>query len=141
MIAAYRSGDTAGEIDGFLRHACGDGYRPVLEQVIPGAFDQALAEADLFFQAEMPAVQRWSFGPGDAERVKQPVLNVIGAQSASTVRRRRRTRAVLVPDAQRLKIPSAGHLLMVQNPSAVALGLEDHIARHPIGAPDPSDAA
>ena len=77
VIAAYRSGDTAGAVDGFLRHVCGDDYRAALDRVVPDAFDEALGEADLFFQAEMPAVQQWSFGPDDAERVTQPVLNVL----------------------------------------------------------------
>ena len=36
VIAAYRSGDTAGAVDGFLRHVCGDDYRAVLEAVHPG---------------------------------------------------------------------------------------------------------
>ena len=84
-------------MDGFLRHVCGDGYRAVLDQVIPDAFDEALDEADLFFQAEMPAVQQWSFGPGDAERISQPVLNVLGAESAPRFAGRKRARTVLVP--------------------------------------------
>ena len=50
VIAAYRSGDTDGALDGFLRHVCGDDYRTVLDAVIPGAVDEARAEADLFFQ-------------------------------------------------------------------------------------------
>ena len=81
VIAAYRSGDTAAAIDRFLRHVCGEDYREPLERVIPGAVDEALAEADLFFQAEMPAVSQFAFGPDDAERVTQPVLNVVGADS------------------------------------------------------------
>ena len=31
-------------------------------------------------------------------------------------------------------MPDAGHLLMVQNPTAVAHGLLDFFARHPIGS-------
>jgi hypothetical protein len=81
VIAAYRSGDTAAAVDGFLRHVCGDGYREPLGRAVPGAFDEAMAEADLFFQAEMPAVQQWSFGPVDARRIDQPILNVLGACS------------------------------------------------------------
>jgi pimeloyl-ACP methyl ester carboxylesterase len=96
VVAAYRSGDKAGAVDGFLRHVCGDGYRAVLDRAIPGAFGEALDEADLFFQAEMPAVQRWSFGPADAAHVTQPVLNVLGAERPA-VRGRERARAVLVP--------------------------------------------
>jgi len=32
-----------------------------------------------------------------------------------------------------LSVPEAGHLLMVQNPTAVAQGLNDLFSRHPIG--------
>jgi pimeloyl-ACP methyl ester carboxylesterase len=79
VFGAYRSGDTAGAVDAFLRHVCGDDYRMILERVVPGAFEEALDNADLFFQAEMPAVQQWRFGADDAARVTQPVLNVLGA--------------------------------------------------------------
>ena len=41
---------------------------------------EALGEADLFFQAELPAVQQCSFGPSDAGRIAHPVLNVAGSQ-------------------------------------------------------------
>ncbi len=66
VIAAYRSGDPAEAVDRFLRHVCGDGYREALDRVLPHAFGEAVAEADLFFQAEMPAVQSWTFGPSEA---------------------------------------------------------------------------
>ena len=39
-----------------------------------------------------------------------------------------------LPHAERLTIPDAGHLLMVQNPTAVARGIQDLIARHPVGS-------
>ena len=82
MFAAYRSGDTTGAVDSFLRHVCGDDYRTTLDRVVPGAFNEALDHAELFFQAEMAAVQQWSFGPDAASRVTQPILNVLGTQSA-----------------------------------------------------------
>jgi hypothetical protein len=43
VLAAYESGDTAGAVDGFLRDGCGEGYRAVLERVLPDAFSEALA--------------------------------------------------------------------------------------------------
>jgi pimeloyl-ACP methyl ester carboxylesterase len=134
VIAAYRAGDTASAVDGFLRHVCGDGYRPVLDRAVPGAFEQALAAADLFFQGEMPAVARYAFGPDDARRVTCPVLNVRG----TTTEPRFAQGAALVqswfPDAERLEVPDAGHLLMVQNPDALARGLAAFFTRHPAGA-------
>jgi pimeloyl-ACP methyl ester carboxylesterase len=125
VVAAYRAGDTAGAVDGFLRHVCGDGYRAELDRAIPGAFAEALDEADLFFQAEMPAVQSWTFGPVDAERVTQPVLNVLGAQSAPRFVEGSDLIQSWFPRAQRLSVSDAGHLLMVQNPSGLAQGLRD----------------
>jgi pimeloyl-ACP methyl ester carboxylesterase len=114
VIVAYRSGDTAGAVDGFLRHVCGDGYRTTLEQVIPGAFGEALDNADLFLQAEMPAVQQWTFGPSDAQRITHPVLDVLGAASAQRFAEGSQLVQTWFPHAERLTVPGAGHLLVVQ---------------------------
>ena len=134
VFAAYRSGDTAGAVDLFLRHVCGDGYRAPLDRAVPDAFDQALAEADLFFQAEMPAVQQWAFGADEAARVSQPVLNVLGARSAPRFVEGSELVQSWFPHAERYSVPDAGHLLMVENPDAVAAGLKDFFSRHPISA-------
>jgi pimeloyl-ACP methyl ester carboxylesterase len=141
VVAAYRSGDTAGAVDGFLRQVCGDGYRAVLDRAVPGAFAEALDEADLFFQAEMPAVQGWTFGPGDAERVTLPVLNVLGAQSAPRFVEGSDLIQSWFPLAQRLSVPDAGHLLMVQNPAGLAQGLRGFFTPQGPSAPPPSPAA
>jgi pimeloyl-ACP methyl ester carboxylesterase len=132
VITAYRSGDKEAAIDGFLRHVCGDGYRDVLQRVIPDAMREALDEADLFFQAEMPAVQQWTFGPGHARRVTQPVLNVLGTESVQRFVEGGELLQSWFPHAERLSVPGAGHLLMVQNPTALAHGLEGYFSRHPI---------
>jgi pimeloyl-ACP methyl ester carboxylesterase len=134
VMAAYRAGDTAEAIDRFLRHVCGDGYRAVLDRVLPGAFAEALAEADLFFQAEMPAVQSWAFGTQDAARVDAPVLNVRGADSVPRFVEGAELVQTWFPEAGRLVVPGAGHLLMVQNPAPLAEGVSAFIARHPIAA-------
>jgi pimeloyl-ACP methyl ester carboxylesterase len=140
VFAAYRSGDKAGAVDRFLRHVCGDGYRAVLDRAIPGAFGEALVEADLFFQAEIPAVQQWSFGPGDAERVTQPVLNVLGAQSVPRFVEGSDLIQSWFPQAERLSVPDAGHLMMVQNAAGLAQGLRDFFATQSRSAP-PTAAA
>ena len=145
VIATYRSGDTAAAVDGFLRHVCGDGYREPLERAVPGAFDEAMAEADLFFQAEMPAVQQWSFGPVDAGRIDQPILNVLGARSEPRFVEGSALVQSWFPHAERLVVPDAGHLLMVENAPALAQGLRDHFSRHPLDrdeakSPEPRSA-
>ena len=132
VVAAYRSGDTAAAIDGFLRHVCGDDYRATLQRVVPGAFAEALAEGDLFFQAEMAAVQQFSFGADDASSITLPVLNVVGADSVPRFVEGGALVQSWFPSAERLTIPAAGHLLMIQNPAAVADGLKDYFSRHRI---------
>jgi pimeloyl-ACP methyl ester carboxylesterase len=134
IFTAYGSGDVAGAVDLFLRHVCGDDYRAALDSGVPGAFEEALAHADLFFQAEMAAVRDWSFGAGDAERITQPVLNVLGTASAARFVEGAELVQSWFPHAERLSVPGANHLLMVQNPVAVADGLREFFSRHPISA-------
>jgi pimeloyl-ACP methyl ester carboxylesterase len=134
VAAAYRDGDTPAAVDGFLRHVCGDHYRSTLDRVLPDAYGEALDHADLFFQAELAAVQSWTFGPADAQRVSRPVLNVLGADSAPRFVEGSALVQSWFPEAEQLSVPDAGHLLMVQNPAAVADGLRDYFGRHPIAA-------
>jgi hypothetical protein len=41
------------------------------------------------------------------------------------------------PHAERLTVPAAGHLLMVQNAAALAQGLTDYLGRHPLNSRGP----
>jgi pimeloyl-ACP methyl ester carboxylesterase len=136
VITAYKSGDTAGAMDLFLRHVGGDGYRQDLDPVLPDAFTEAVSHVDLFFQAELPAVQSWSFGPAEAERVTQPVLNVLAAKTVSRFVEGAELIQSWFPQAERLSIPDAGHLMLLQNPQAVARGLAVFFSRHPIEQTD-----
>jgi len=90
----------------------------------------------LFFQAEMPAVQSWSFGPAEDERVTQPVLNVVAAGTVSRFVEGAELIQSWFPDAERMPVPDAGHLMLVQNPQAVAQGLAAFFSRHPIEQTD-----
>ncbi|HEX4983561.1 MAG TPA: hypothetical protein VFV63_17775 [Ilumatobacteraceae bacterium] len=88
----------------------------------------------------VPAVQQWGFGPSDADRISQPVLDVLGDQSAPRFVEGSALVRSWFPHAEHLAVPAAGHLLMVQNPAAVGHGLMDYFARHPIGSPGPVTA-
>jgi hypothetical protein len=48
---------------------------------MPGAFEQAVADAGAFFTQEMPALQQWPFTEEDARRIQQPALAVLGTAS------------------------------------------------------------
>lgn len=130
---AYRRGDRDTAVDLFLQTVCGTGYRDILERVVPGSFDTAVRHADLFFQVEMPVVQQWSFGAAEAASVAQPVLNVTGDRTAPRFVEGADLLQRWFPGAERFTLPDAGHLLMVENPEALADGLEGFFGRHPIG--------
>src|SRR5215475_10149158 len=136
-VQLYRAGDKAGAIDSFLRGVCGPGYRAVLDQALPGAFDQHVADADTFFDQELPALQQWSFTREDARRIAQPVLAVIGAKSQELDPiwgERQELLLSWLPNVEPFVLANATHLLQVQNPRGMAEGLAAFFARHPISA-------
>lgn len=131
-VQRYRAGDPAGAVDTFFRGVFGPGYRPALEHGLPGAFDQAVADADAFFTQEMPALQQWPFTQDDARRIQQPALAVLGTASPPMFAERQKLLLQWLPNAEPLDLPGLTHLLHGQNPTAVAEGLAGFFARHPI---------
>jgi pimeloyl-ACP methyl ester carboxylesterase len=122
-MALYRDGDRAAAADAWLRGVGGPDYRAALHRVLPGAFDQAVADADTFFGQELPAVREWSFQPQDAERIRQPVLAVLGARSGDvgpSFGERHELLLAWLPDAAPFVLADATHLLHVDNPDGMA---------------------
>jgi pimeloyl-ACP methyl ester carboxylesterase len=132
-LQLYRNGDTITAVDTFLRGTCGPHYRAILENAIPGAVDQALADADTFFTHELPALRQWSFGPEEAHRVRQPVLAVVGENSDARFQQRQKLLLQWLPNVEPFVLAGAGHLLHLQNPSGMASCLAAFFARHPLG--------
>jgi pimeloyl-ACP methyl ester carboxylesterase len=138
VLEAFRAADEARAVDGFMRGVSGPGYRAVLDQVLPGAFEQAVADADTFFGQELPAVLQWSLKREDAGRITRPALAVVGAKSKelSPIWSERHEMLVAwLPRAEGLVLPDATHLLHVEHPRAVAEALAAFFARHPFGTP------
>lgn len=126
-LQRYGAGDKAGAVDTFMQGVCGPDYRAALEQALPGAFEQAVADADMFFGQELPAVQQWSFGPEEASRITQPVL---GEKSRATFRERQELLLAWLPNVESFVLPEATHLLQVQNPRGMAEALAAFFERH-----------
>ena len=85
-LERYEAGDRGAAVEVFMRGVCGAGYRARLEAALPGAFEQAVADAGTFFGQELPAVMAWSLGPEEAARIVQPTLVVRGADSLPVYR-------------------------------------------------------
>ena len=123
VFEAFRAGDKVRAIDLFMRSASGPAYRAILEQAIPGAFNQAVADADTFFAQELPALQQWSFKREQASRIAQPALAVVGEKSAALSpiwSERQEMLLTWLPGAEGFVLPGATHLLHVQNPQGMA---------------------
>ena len=131
----YQAGDKAGAIDAWMRGVCGPDYAEVMERAIPGAVDQAVADADTFFGQELPALRGWPITEQDAARVTQPVLSVLGERSGEVTPvfdQRHELLLAWLPDVEPFVLPGATHLLQLQNPAGLAAGLAGFYARHPL---------
>ncbi len=127
----YDPGNKAEAVDAFLTAVVGANYRQLLAQFLPpGALELAVTDLDTFFQVEMPALQQWQLTPEDATRIHQPVLSVVGTETAPIFRESHELLKQWIPQAQELVVPQTTHALQYMNPSAVAEGLARFLARH-----------
>ena len=133
-IQRYRAGDKAGAVDTFARGVFGSNYRDPMERGLPGVLPRAVADADAFFAQELPALQQWSFTQDDASRISQPVLGVLGENTAPTFPGRLRLLMSWLPNVEPFHLPDATHLLHLENPAGMAAGLAEFYARHPLTA-------
>jgi pimeloyl-ACP methyl ester carboxylesterase len=110
-------------------------YRESLARVLPGAFEQAVADAATFFEAELPGGLDWKFEDEEARQIRQPVLVVLGEQSANLHPRFAETYRLLLewlPNADGFVLPAATHFLQIEKPRPLAAALSDFCARHPL---------
>jgi 3-oxoadipate enol-lactonase len=119
-------------VDAFMRNVCGPSYRAVVDRVLPGAFEQAVADADGLFRQEIPALLSWQFGREQAGRIACPVLVVAGGESPPIFAQRQQRLLEWLPNAEAFTLPGAGHLLMLEQPRVLAEALAAFLARHPL---------
>jgi pimeloyl-ACP methyl ester carboxylesterase len=129
-IEHYRAGDRAGALDAWAQGVFGPDYRGSLERGLPGALEQCIADADAFFAQELPALQQWSFTQEDASRITQPVLAILGENTAPTFPERLDLLRSWLPNVEFFELPGATHLLHLQNPRGMAEGLASFHGRH-----------
>jgi pimeloyl-ACP methyl ester carboxylesterase len=135
VAGMYQAGDKAGAVEAFLRAVVGPDYRRTLDEAVPGGYEQAVRDADTFFAQEMPALQEWRFTRDEAQGIKQPVLAVLGADSAAVWPGFGEGHELVrewFPQAEGFTLPGATHGLQMQNPRALSEALAAFFARHPL---------
>jgi pimeloyl-ACP methyl ester carboxylesterase len=129
-IERYRSEDTATLVNQFM-DARSPGYRELLERRLPGALEQAIAEAGTAFEIDTPGLLDWSFGEADAHRISQPVLSVLGGDSNALWSRFGEVHRLLLewfPSAEGFVLPGTTHFLQVEKPGEMAEALVEFYA-------------
>lgn len=129
----FRAGDKASAVDAFMKVVAGPTWREVLDRMLPGAFAQAVADADTFFGQELPAVREWTFGTEQAARIRQPALLVMGGRSheVSPIWQQRQDLLVAgLDNAEPFVLDGATHMLHLQNPRGLAERLAIFFALH-----------
>lgn len=133
----YRDGDPAEVlIDEALRIRRPD-YRIRLEEVVPGALEQAIRDAVAVFEMDIGQLD-WHFSEADARRIGQPALVVLGSESPALHPRFAETYHTLLqwlPHSEGFVLPEATHFLHVENAERgrrLAEALAGFLARHPI---------
>ncbi|HKO89858.1 MAG TPA: hypothetical protein VJU61_01825, partial [Polyangiaceae bacterium] len=114
----------------FLRGVCGPGSMATIERVLPDALDHVATDAAAFFGQELPALRGWQFGPEQAARIDCPILAVLGAESdaarlaggggARVFAERHELLVRWLPQAEGVIMAGVTHLMLLENPSALA---------------------
>jgi pimeloyl-ACP methyl ester carboxylesterase len=133
--ALYQAGEKASAVDAFEQAVMGPNYRATLDAAVPGGFDQAVADVDTFFTQELPALGQWSFTRAEAQRIAQPVLVMVGADSATLWPGFKEGYDLLrdwLPQADGFVLSGAAHGLQMQNPHDAAAALAAFLGRHPL---------
>jgi pimeloyl-ACP methyl ester carboxylesterase len=132
--ALYESGDKAGAVEAFAREVGGPDFKAAVaamdKTLPPGYLERWALAADTLFLSDFQA--EWSFTSEDAARVKQPVLNMSGADTQPYFREIHETIRAWLPQAENCKLPDANHAMLQMNPRGAAERLGDFFSRHPI---------
>lgn len=134
-MGLYQAGDRAGAVDTFMRTVVGSDYRAALDRVLPAALEQAVRDADTFFQSEFLALPQWRFTREDAGRITQPTLAVLGSDSPEISRSSQEAYDLLLdwlPNVEGSVLPGSTHSMPMQNPRGLADVLAAFIARNPL---------
>jgi pimeloyl-ACP methyl ester carboxylesterase len=118
-------------------------YREILARILPGAFEQAVADAAATYEQDTAGwLQDWHFGEAEARRLTQPVLSVLGGRSEALWARFGEVHRLLLAwlsQAEGFVLPDTTHFLHLESPSAsvgLAEALAAFFARHRLNRPE-----
>jgi pimeloyl-ACP methyl ester carboxylesterase len=106
--------------------------------LLADAYSLAVADADTFFQVEVPALLDWlSITKDDLRKIHlaQPTLSMLGAESDAVWPGFQETHEFLLswlPQVEAFDLPRATHAMHMMNPHDAAEGLTEFLIRYPM---------
>jgi pimeloyl-ACP methyl ester carboxylesterase len=128
----FASGDKEGAANDFVAAMGGVGVREVLDERLPGSYEQAVADADALFTAEFPALGEWAFSAEEAKRIEAPVLRVHGEDTIPWFAESDALLSEWLPDSESSTVAGQGHFFPLLDPQRVAENVVPFLARHPM---------
>lgn len=132
LIATRQEQGLAAALDEFLTLVIGPDWQELAEEQLSGSSAQMRQDAATFFDADLPALLAWDFGPYDASRIHCPVLYVGGSDSGPWFAEVRELMLGWFRDAQDVVIEGADHSLALTHPPQIAGALATFLQRHPV---------
>jgi pimeloyl-ACP methyl ester carboxylesterase len=132
LIALYQAGDKQSAVESFITGVAGPEATTLVDRVLPGAREQAIADADTFFAVEFPALADWQFDGEDAKRIKCPVLRVCGTETIEWFADSDALLGDSLPHSERTAIEESTHFVQLMRPAEVAQSLAAFFARNPL---------
>jgi pimeloyl-ACP methyl ester carboxylesterase len=135
LVEMHAAGRSAEAVELWMSAGNPD-WKALIEERIPGAADQAIADAAGTFDFDLRAMRVWDFSAVDASRITQPVLYVTGTRSAY----RPSITAMFqnaVHHTTTATIADADHIAPMTDPSTVAAVVAAFIQALPIGSDSP----
>ena len=134
VLDSYQHGDKAHATEMFLKGVGRPNAPEIMDGAVPGAFDQAVRDADTLFQVDLPGLQRWKFNRDDAVRIRQPVLYLLGGDSFQPAFEGRDLLRDWLPQSRDTVIGGVTHSMLWEDPQAVAESLAEFLKAHPLAA-------
>jgi pimeloyl-ACP methyl ester carboxylesterase len=128
----YDVGDGAGAVDTFFQQVIGPQWRAEAARTVHGGPEQAVRDARTFFEFEVPALGQWKFDEEKAQEISQPILYVLGGESAAVFEEGRNLVHSWFPRTEDCVVLGVTHGLQMQDPQAVAEGTAKFLKRYPI---------
>ena len=136
IIQMYEKGDKVQAIDGFLNLVGGARCHNLVDKILPGAFEQAVIDADSLFKIDMPAMQLWKITQEEIRTLNyknsKRVLLVHGSDSKPMFTEMHELVLKWFPQAKALVLPKATHWLQLTNPKGLTERLDAFFAMHSI---------